>query len=77
MKSRLEIENFSGKSPLAILQDFYAKLFAYNLTSILTSSTQEEVDNTRVNRKHKCQLNFTQALNRMKDSIVLLFVRSQ
>ena len=77
MKSRLEIENFSGKSPLAILQDFYAKLFAYNLTSILTWSTQEQVDDIGVNRKHKCQLNFTQALNRMKDSIVLLFIRSQ
>ena len=31
MKSRLEIENFSGKSCLAIAQDFYAKIFSYNL----------------------------------------------
>ncbi len=77
MKSRLEIENFSGKSPLAIQQDFYAKLFACNLTSILTSSAQEAIENIATNRKHNCQLNFTQALNRMKDSIVLLFVRSQ
>lgn len=35
MKSRLEIENFSGKSCLAINQDFYAKIFSCNLTTIL------------------------------------------
>ena len=34
MKSRLEIENFSGKSCLAINQDFYAKIFSCNLVSI-------------------------------------------
>ncbi len=76
MKSRLEIENYSGKTPLAILQDFYAKLFSCNLTSILMSGSDQQVEAISEKRKYNYQLNFTQALNRMKNSIVLLFIRS-
>lgn len=77
MKSRLEIENYSGKSPLAVLQDYYAKIFSCNLTSILMSETQDQVRQISKKRKHNYQLNYTQALNRMKNSIVLLFTRSK
>jgi hypothetical protein len=75
MKSRLEIENFSGKSCLAIAQDFYAKIFSCNLTSILVSGANEMVSQICKKRKGKYKPNFTQALNRMKNSIVLLFSR--
>ena len=75
MKSRLEIENFSGKSCLAIAQDFHAKIFSCNLTAILVSGTDEMVKRVCKNRRRKYKPNFTQALNRMKNSIVLLFCR--
>lgn len=77
MKSRLEIENFSGKSCLAIAQDFYAKIFSCNLTSILVCSADEIVEKICKKRKRKYKPNFTQALNRMKNSIVLLFCREE
>lgn len=77
MKSRLEIENFSGKSCLAITQDFYAKVFSCNLTSILVSGADEVVKKICKERKRKYKPNFTQALNRMKNSIVLLFCREK
>lgn len=77
MKSRLEIENFSGKSCLSIAQDFYAKIFSCNLTSILVSSANEMVDKICEKRKREYKPNFTQALNRMKNSIVLLFCREE
>ncbi len=75
MKSRLEIENFSGKSCLSIVQDFHAKIFSCNLTSILVNSTNDIVQKICKNRKRKYKTNFTQALNRMKNSIILLFCR--
>ncbi len=77
MKSRLEIENFSGKSCLAIAQDFYAKIFSCNLTSILVCSSDKIVGKICKKRKKKYKPNFTQALNRMKNSIVLLFYREK
>jgi hypothetical protein len=77
MKSRLEIENFSGKSCLAIVQDFHAKIFSCNLTSILVSATDQIVKQVCKKRKREYKPNFTQALNRMKNSIVLLFCREK
>ncbi len=77
MKSRLEIENFSGKSCLSIVQDFHAKIFSCNLTSILVNSTNDIVQKICKNRKRKYKTNFTQALNRMKNSIILLFCRDE
>ncbi len=71
MKSRLEIENFSKKNSLAINQDFYAKIFSCNLTAILIYGANQAVKRVCEKRKRKYKMNFTQALNRMKNSIIL------
>jgi hypothetical protein len=39
-KSRVEVENWSGKSALTICQDFHAKVLALNLTAVLASTAQ-------------------------------------
>ena len=75
LKSRLEIENFTGKSPLAVKQDFYAKIFTNNLTAILSYPVLEKIKEQTKNRKAEYKLNFTQALCKMKDTVVLLFLR--
>jgi hypothetical protein len=36
----VEVENWSGKSSLAICQDFHAKVFTLNLTAVLTRTAQ-------------------------------------
>lgn len=77
MKSRLEMENFSGKSYLSVQQDFHAKIFSCNLTAILVSGAEEMVEEKCKKRKSTYKINFTQALNRMKNSIVLLFFREK
>ena len=43
-KNITEIENFSGKSKIAIEQDFYATIFACNISSLLMLEAQEEVE---------------------------------
>ena len=43
MKSRIEMENFSGKSPKAAKQDFHARIFTANLTSILSFPVYEKI----------------------------------
>jgi IS4 transposase len=44
LKQWVEIENFSGKSALSVKQDFYAKIIASNLTSLMALAAQKEVD---------------------------------
>jgi len=72
-KSRIEIENFSGKSVESVYQDFHAKVFAMNLTATLTHPAQDII--TGEQKKYAYRINVTQALSKMKDSIVLLFKR--
>jgi hypothetical protein len=55
MKHRLEIENFTGKSPLTVYQDFHAKVLTKNLAAILAHSGQDQVDLETVNRKQAHQ----------------------
>jgi hypothetical protein len=77
IKSRLAMENFSGKSCLSVLQDFHAKIFSCNLTAILVRGADGLVKKKCANRKKTYKINFTQALNRMKNSIVLLLYREK
>ena len=43
-KSFMSLENFSGKSVLSVMQDFYAKVFAGNLLTILSLQARRELD---------------------------------
>jgi hypothetical protein len=75
MKSWIEIENFSGKSVESVYQDFYAKLFAKNLTATLASTTSKDIGAAYKNRKYVYQINYAQAYAEMKRMIPLLFLR--
>ena len=73
MKYRVEAENWSGKSKLAIYQDFHAKVFTTNLTAMLAHPAQAVVKQQSQTKKYDYQVNFTQALSKMKDTVVRLF----
>lgn len=76
MKSRIEVENWSGKSVLAIYQDFHAKVFTKNLTAILAHPAQKVVEQESQEKKHTYQVNMTNACSKMKDTVVLLLQRA-
>jgi len=76
MKSRLEVENWSGKSVLAVYQDFHAKVFTKNLTAILAQPVQKVVTQQSQGKRYLYQINMTNAFSKMKDTVVLLFQRT-
>jgi len=76
MKCRGEIENFSGKAALSIHQDCYAKVFLKNLISALSFHTRQVIYQANQDKKYEYQINFTQAIFKSKDVLVLLFNRS-
>jgi hypothetical protein len=77
LKHRLELENFTGKSVLSVYQDFHAKVLTKNLAAVLAHPSQDQVDRDTSARKHRYQINFTQLLSKMKDTVVLLFHRKK
>ena len=72
MKCRIEVENFSGKSPLSVYQDFHAAVLSKNITAMLIASTREKVASATASRILVYKSNFTQALSTMRDTIVIL-----
>lgn len=77
MKSRIEMENFSGKSVESIYQDFYAKVFAMNLTAVLIHSVQDDDNREARGKQHDYQVNATFAVSCMIHGIVRLLTLKQ
>lgn len=76
MKCRIEVENFSGESVLAVYQDFHAKVFTMNLTAILAQPAKKVVQQESQEKKYSYQINMTNAFSKMKDTVVLLLRRA-
>ena len=72
MKHRIEVESWSGETVESVLQDFHAKVLVKNITAVLTHSTKEAVEKKTSHRKYVYQINFTQALAKIKDVVGLL-----
>lgn len=77
IKCRLQLENFSGKSVLSIYQDFYAKCLMSNITAIMSFTLEDELKIINKNRKHNYKICFSQALGKMKNNYLFLFIKKQ
>lgn len=79
-KSRAELENFSGKTAIAVKQDFHAKVFMMSLAAVLAFPIEEKVkEETREEnqRKHLQKLNRTQALSMTGNISIGLFIKKK
>jgi len=73
-KLRLELENFSGLSARAVLQDSFAKLLTQNLTAICAWVARAIATEGDRQRRRDYRVNFAYALSRMKNTVVRLLV---
>jgi hypothetical protein len=76
LKYRLQVENFSGKTVQSVYQDFHAKVFSKNLAAVIASTTKGAIRRKSENLEFVHQINFAQALSKMKNTIVLFFKRT-
>jgi len=66
LKNRLNLENFTGKTPLSVQQDFHATLYLTGLESILTQKAQQTL--SQKNRtQYRQQVNHAVAFNALKN----------
>lgn len=73
-KSWLEIENFTGKSALAIRQDFHARILTLTLASIVAYAAQPYLKSVSGKRSLSYQINFAQTLSAMRNTTILLLL---
>lgn len=78
LKNKLKIEAFSGTTPVAILQDFYATMFLTNLVAFAEMDCESELSlaNKSHERKYEYRINTTQAIASVKDSLIELAMES-
>lgn len=76
-KCRLQFEAWSGKTALAIKQDFYAKVFLMTTTAVLAFPIDEQLRKEQEAEKtthHTYKVNRTNALSMVKDSAPQMFI---
>jgi hypothetical protein len=66
LKCRLTAENFSGKSALAVEQDFHARVLLMNLTNLFVLEADRRIDKRCAHREHRYQTNRHYALAQVR-----------
>ena len=78
LKSRIEVERFSGKTALSVWQDFHAKILLMTLTATFAHPIEEKVRaefKADQNRKHSQKINRTNALSVVREGLISLFFK--
>ena len=76
LKSRLTVENFSGTTIDAILQDIHAKVLTKNIAAlaILEAENLNDQKLSGSKQKHRYKINWSYALGQIKHNIVRLIL---
>lgn len=71
-----DIENFSGKSKLAVEQDFFATIFTCNISTVLMLEAQDELDEDSKNKnlKYAYKINKNIALGLLRNDLIEAFI---
>jgi hypothetical protein len=77
LKGRLDLENFSGRSPEAVRQDVYATIFLSNLESVLTRPTQRQMTHSSSPQQHASQVNRAVSFHALKLHIIELLLSQE
>jgi hypothetical protein len=79
IKSKLQLENFTGKSVLAVLQDFYATVFLSNLISFAQYVSDDMITSKNLDSdlKYTYKTNINQAIGILKDKLVIALLEDK
>jgi len=79
LKSRIQIEGFTGRTTRSIYQDFYAKIFMMTLCATLSYpieiKVRQEYKKELTQNKYDQQINRTSAIAQIKDNLVNLLIK--
>ncbi len=73
IKNRLNLENFTGKTPEALKQDFHSTIFVSNLESILTDEAKLRLAHRSQFHKYPQIVNKAVSFNAIKNHVLELF----
>jgi hypothetical protein len=73
IKNKLEVENFSGRTVEAVMQDFFISMYMSNIVAIARWEAQAAVDDERESKdnKYDYHVNANHAIGTLKDRFIL------
>ena len=76
LKNKLQIENFTGDTPIAVEQDFYASMYLTNMVAIAKAEANQKIEqkNKGKNLKYEYKVNTNILIGKLKDSLVLVLL---
>jgi len=77
LKSRLDLEHWSGQTEESVRQDFHATVFLSNLESVLSRTAEQELAQATAHRSNPAQLNRAVCLHTLKNNIINLLASCQ
>ena len=76
LKNRLQIQNFTGDTPMAVEQDFYASIYLTNMVALARNEANQTITQKSKdkNLKYEYQVNTSIVIGTLKDSLILMFL---
>jgi hypothetical protein len=76
LKNRLQIENFTGETPIAIMQDFYATVYLSNMVTLAKMDADIMINekNKDKNLKYEYKVNTNIIIGKLKNSLVSMLL---
>jgi IS4 transposase len=77
LKNRLQIENFTGATPIAIEQDFYASMYLSNMVTLAKMDANAIImeGNKDKNLKYEYKVNTNILIGKLKNSLVYMLLQ--
>jgi len=76
IKNKLQIEDFSGKTVISVLQDFYASMYLSNMASAVKLETDKRIkeDTETKNLTHTYKTNENLLIGKLKNKLILILM---
>lgn len=76
LKNRLEIENFTGTTKIAIEQDFYASIYLSNMIELARKDSDEivAIERKDKNNKYEYKTNLNILVGSLKDKLIMMYL---
>jgi len=79
LKNKLQIQNFTGKTPISIEQDFYATIYLANMVALSKKDANRIIqeENKDKNLKYEYKVNTNILIGKLKDSLISMLIEKK
>lgn len=78
LKNRLQLENFTGDTPIAVEQDFYASMYLCNMASLAKADANASIEESRKDTilKYEYKVNTNILIGKLRESFIIILLEN-